>query len=68
MSLLGIIGYSAETQFEPAVQNGIYTIACIAPVIGFAAIALVLLVIYPLDKKTVDNNVKTLEARRAAKN
>ena len=67
-ALLGIIGYSAETQFEPAVQNGIYTIACIAPVIGFAAIALVLLVIYPLDKKTVDNNVKTLEARRAAKN
>ena len=66
-ALLGIIGYTAETQFEPAVQSGIYTIACIAPVIGFVAIALVLMFIYPLDKKTVDNNVKTLEARRAAK-
>ena len=66
-ALLGIIGYTAETQFEPVVQSGIYTIACIAPVIGFVAIALVLLFVYPLDKKTVDNNVKILEARRAEK-
>ncbi len=62
--LLRLIGYSEATMFEESVVNGIYTIACIAPIVGFIAIALCLWFIYPLDKKTVDENVKILAARR----
>ena len=38
-----------------------------APIIGFAVIALVLWFVYPLSKKRVDQNVETLKARRAGK-
>ena len=66
-ALLSIIGYSTATQQDPNVLNGIYTIACMAPIIGFAVIALVLWFVYPLSKKRVDQNVETLKARRAGK-
>ena len=66
-ALLSLIGYSTATQQDPNVLNGIYTIACMAPIIGFAVIALVLWFVYPLSKKRVDQNVETLKARRAGK-
>ena len=44
--------------------TGIYTIACVAPIVGFTVIALVLWFVYPLSKKVVDGNVETLKARR----
>ena len=66
-ALLGMIGYSASTQQDPAVLSGIYNIACLAPIIGFTVIALVLVFVYPLSKKVVDGNVETLKARRAGK-
>ena len=62
-----MIGYSASTQQDPAVLSGIYNIACLAPIIGFTVIALVLVFVYPLSKKVVDGNVETLKARRAGK-
>ena len=55
---------SAATQQDPAVLSGIYTIACVAPIVGFTVIALVLWFVYPLSKKVVDGNVETLKARR----
>ena len=66
-ALLSMIGYSAATQQDPAVLNGIYTIACVAPIVGFTVIALVLWFVYPLSKKVVDGNVATLKARRTGR-
>ena len=66
-ALLGMIGYSAATQQDPNVLNGIYNIACLAPIIGFTVIALVLWFVYPLSKKVVDGNVATLKARRTGR-
>ena len=66
-ALLSMIGYSTATQQDPAVLSGIYNIACLAPIIGFTVIALVLAFVYPLSKKVVDGNVETLKARRAGK-
>ena len=63
-ALLTAIGYSAATAFDPEVTLGIFKIACIAPAIGFAAVTLSLLFIYPLNKKKVEENVAALAARR----
>ena len=60
--LLSIIGYSAATAFDPDVVNGIYNITCIAPAVGF--ILLALLFLYPLKKSVVEENARTLAARR----
>lgn len=62
--LLTIIGYSAETQFEPAVTHGIYNMACLVPAIGFVLLALALAFLYPLNKKRVESNAKFLEEKR----
>lgn len=45
--LLTMIGYSAATAFDPEVTMGIFNISCIAPAIGFVAVALSLFFIYP---------------------
>lgn len=58
--LLTLIGYSAETQFEPAVTQGIYDLACLVPAVGFVLLALVLLFLYPLNKRRVEENTKIL--------
>ncbi len=62
--LLTMIGYSVETQFEPAVTNGIYNITCLVPAIGYVLLALVLKFLYPLDKKTVESNSAQLARKR----
>ncbi len=62
--LLSMIGYTQETAFDPAVTSGIFNLSCIIPAVGLAAVALALLFIYPLDKKTVEANVATLQKRR----
>ena len=38
-ALLGLIGYSAETAFEPAVTEGIFNLACLIPTGGFILLA-----------------------------
>ena len=65
--LLSIIGYSAATAFDPDVVNGIYNITCIAPAIGFVLLALALIFLYPLKKSVVEENARTLAARREGK-
>ena len=64
-ALLGIIGYSEATAFDPAVTRGIFNMACIAPIIGFVAIVLALAFLYPLGKKKVEENVAILAERHA---
>ena len=50
-ALLGLIGYSAETAFEPAVTEGIFNLACLIPTGGFILLAAALWFFYPLNKK-----------------
>ena len=66
-ALLGIIGYTEATAFDPAVTRGIFNMACIAPIIGFVCIVLALVFLYPLSKKKVEENVAALAARRNSK-
>ena len=65
-ALLTAIGYTAETQFDPAVTQGIYNMSCLVPAIGFVLLALTLAFLYPLNKKCVESNAKVLAERRAA--
>lgn len=59
-AMLSSIGYTAATAFDPKVLDGIYNITCIVPMIGFAAMALVIMTVYPLSKKRVEENVAKL--------
>ncbi|MDO4337407.1 MAG: glycoside-pentoside-hexuronide (GPH):cation symporter [Eubacteriales bacterium] len=62
--LLSLIGYTQATAFDPAVTEGIFKMSCIIPIIGFAAVALALIFIYPLNKKRVEENTAELARRR----
>lgn len=63
-SLLSMIGYSQATAFDPVITERIFKLSCIAPIIGFALVAVFLVVIYPLNKKKVEENVAELARRR----
>lgn len=62
--LLGMIGYTETTAFDPAVTEGIFKMSCIVPAVGLIAVSLALIFIYPLNKKKVEENVTELERRR----
>ena len=64
---LGWIGYveGSMTGQSVAVQNGIYNIATLVPMILYLAVGLCLIVIYPLSKKKVNENADILKERRA---
>lgn len=62
--LLSMIGYTTETAFDPEVTSGIFNLSCIIPAVGFVGVALVLIFIYPLSKKRVEENVAELARRR----
>ena len=66
-ALLTMIGYTAETQFDPAVTEGIFNLSCLVPAVGFLLLGLLTQILYPLNKKRVENNVKILAERAAAK-
>lgn len=63
-TLLTLIGYSAETQFEPGVTRGIYNLSCLIPAVGYIVLAVILKFLYPLSKDRVEYNVQTLANRR----
>ena len=63
--MLSAIGYTAATAFDPKVLDGIYNITCIVPMVGFAVNGLILLTIYPLSKKRVEENAEILRKRHA---
>lgn len=62
--LLTVIGYTAETQFDPEVTQGIYNMTCLVPAIGYLLLALVLAFLYPLNKARVESNAKILAEKR----
>ncbi|MCR4674529.1 MAG: glycoside-pentoside-hexuronide (GPH):cation symporter [Lachnospiraceae bacterium] len=63
--LLTMIGYTQETAFDEGVVDGIYNITVLVPMLGFAALALVLIFAYPLSKAKVEENAKILAERKA---
>ena len=64
--LLTSIGYEKTVGelLPDTVREGIFNISSIVPAIGFAALALVLWLWYPLTKSRVDENVSLLRERR----
>lgn len=64
--LLELIGYSAATRTDPVVQEGLFNISALVPVLGFALLAAILWFWYPLHKKQVDENVIALKKKHAS--
>lgn len=73
--LLSMVGWGVGTDAEKAAQlanpwstpdamNGMFNVACLVPAIGLIAVALCLIVIYPLSKSRVEANVAELRRRR----
>lgn len=62
---LTLIGYEkAEGQaLSQSIKDGIFNISTIIPAIGFILLSLVLWFWYPLNKKTVDENVRILKEK-----
>jgi GPH family glycoside/pentoside/hexuronide:cation symporter len=63
-ALLSAIGYSESTAHAPGVLKGIFDISTLVPALGFALLAIVLWLWYPLKKHRVDENVKILRQKR----
>ncbi len=73
-AILGAIGYNAEILHNPVgaeevarravILDRIFQMSCLIPAIGLIAVALVLIFVYPLGKKRVENNVQELKKRR----
>lgn len=63
-TLLGVIGYSQATAFDPVVTGKIFTMSCAIPLVGMVAVALALIFIYPLGKKRVESNCEVLAKKR----
>jgi GPH family glycoside/pentoside/hexuronide:cation symporter len=63
---LTLIGYEKieGVPIADTVREGIFSVSTIVPAIGFAALALVLRFWYPLHKKRVEENVRTLREKR----
>ena len=62
--LLSLVGYTAATAYDPEVLEGVFNISTLVPAAGFLLLGLVLLLWYPLDKKTVEANVIALKKKR----
>lgn len=73
-TILAAIGYDARILHDPVgaeeiakradVLDRIFQMSCLIPAIGLVAVALVLLFVYPLGKRRVENNVQELKRRR----
>ena len=62
--LLGAIGYSQAMQYDPwahpQVMDGMFSLSCLIPVAGLTAVAVVLWLVYPLNKERVRANARKL--------
>ena len=62
---LQLIGYESAAKIQtPEVLSGLYTISTIVPAVLFLCVALMLLFVYPLNKKKVEENSEILKERR----
>jgi GPH family glycoside/pentoside/hexuronide:cation symporter len=67
---LTLVGYVSSTEGisqTETVKNGIYTCSTLVPALCYLVVCLLLLFAYPLGKKQVDENVRILAEKRAAK-
>ena len=67
---LGMIGYVSSTAGQAVTQSestldGIYNICTLTPTLGYLVVMLLLIFVYPLSKKVVDENIRILEERRS---
>lgn len=63
-ALLTVIGYDTAVAVQSAeVKQGIYNLTCLVPALGFILLALVLVFLYPLGKKRVEENAKILASK-----
>lgn len=69
-SILTSIGYTKAVGLNPgaypSIMERVFDWSCLIPAAGLGAVALTLLVIYPLNKQRVEANAAELERRRAA--
>jgi len=66
--MLTMIGYdTAPDKYAPELTNGIYNVSCLVPMVGFALMAVIVGLLYPLNKKRVDSNVAVLKERHGDK-
>jgi len=63
--MLAGIGYTAETGFDPTVTHSLYNVECIIPAVAFLIVSLIIVFMYPLSKKKVEENAAILEQRHA---
>lgn len=61
--MLTAAGYTAATAFDTSVLNRIYNLSCLVPMFGFALMAAIVMLLYPLNKKKVEENVAILKER-----
>ena len=65
---LQVIGYESAAKVQtPGVLDGLYTISTIVPATLFFCVTLMLLFVYPLGKKKVEENSVILKERRLSK-
>ena len=63
-AMLTAIGYSENTATETSVREGLFNISTVIPAVGFILLGLILWLWYPLHKRQVEENVKTLQEKR----
>lgn len=62
-TLLSIIGYTAATATTPEVVNGIFSVTTLVPACAYILMIVVLMTLYPLSKKRVEENARILAER-----
>lgn len=73
-TILAAVGYQAQLMHNPqgaeqiarraVILDRIFQMSCLIPAIGLFIVAMILLFIYPLSKKKVNENIAELEKRR----
>ena len=73
-TILAAIGYQAQLMHNPqgaeqiarraVILDRIFQMSCLIPAIGLFIVAMILLFVYPLSKKRVNENIAELEKRR----
>ena len=66
---LAIIGYAEKADVQTqAVKDGLYTVTTLSQGAAYIIVGLILLFVYPLSKKKIEENTKILAERRANAN
>ena len=67
-AILTMIGYTQEVGLNPGahldIMERVFDWSCLIPAVGLGAVALALMMIYPLNKSRVEANAAELARRR----